>query len=145
MEEGRKEKRRSEKDLLSPEAGENDDDELTELFSERVQNLSDAIDELDQALARRRRLSSKFLHQIEEEAKEVLRHIRKLNPPWKTGFHPELEFFRLSLHKSLTSRKKDKRSEELKYWEDVTGLVKDKRKLLDDYKALLSTKRRLTR
>lgn len=144
MEKGQKEKKRSGRNLLSAGAEENDD-ELTEPFSERVQNLSDAIDELDQALARRKRLSRKFFHQVEEETQEVIRHIRQFNPPWKTGFHPELEFLRLSLHKSLTSRKKDKRSEELKYWEDVTGLVRDKRKLLDEYKALLSTKRRLTR
>ena len=144
MEKGQKEKEKSEKNLLSPETAGNDD-ELAGIFKERLQNLSDAIDELDQALAQRTRLSRKFIHQVEEEMQEVLRHIRQLNPPWKTGFHPELEFLRLSLHKSLTSRKKDKRSEELKYWEDVTGLVKDKRKLLDEYKALLGTKRRLSK
>lgn len=143
MEKGRKEERKSDRNLVSPET--EDDDEIAGIFDERLQNLSEAIDELDQALAQRRHLSRKFLRQVEEETKEVLRHIRGLNPPWKTGFHPELEFLRLSLHKSLTSRKKDKRAEELKYWEDVTGLIKDKRKLLDQYKALLSTRRRLTR
>jgi len=50
---------------------------------------------------------------------------------------------RLSLHKSLTSRQKEIRSEELKYWQDVLTILKDKRKFLDEYKALLSTKKRL--
>ena len=81
----------------------------------------------------------------EEEAEEVKRHLDMLNPPWKTGFYPELEFLRLSFHKSLTSRAKDRRAEELKYWENGVNLAKERRKFLDEYKALLATKRRLDR
>ena len=60
-----------------------------------------------------------------------------------TMHYPQLEFLRLSLHKSLTSRQKDIRTEELKYWQDVITLLKEKRKFLDEYKSLLSTKKRL--
>jgi hypothetical protein len=66
-----------------------------------------------------------------------------LQPPWKMGFHPEYEFMRLSLHKSLTSRAHDRRNEELKYWENGVNLAKERRKFLDEYKSLLATRRRL--
>ena len=118
-------------------------DELTGILSERIENLREAIEELDKALAERGVLSSRFLEQIKEEIKEVHYQLGHLNPPWKTGFYPELEFLRLSLHKSLTSRQKEIRGEELKYWQDVLAILKDKRKFLDEYKALLSTKKRL--
>ena len=118
-------------------------DEVTGILSERIDNLREAIQELDDALDKREVLSAKFLKQIDEEMKEIHYQLGHLNPPWKTGFYPKLEFLRLSLHKSLTSRQKDIRTEELKYWQDVITLLKEKRKFLDEYKSLLSTKKRL--
>jgi hypothetical protein len=118
--------------------------EVTGILSERIKNLGEAIEELDNALAERKVLSRKFQRQIDQEIKEVHYQLGHLNPPWQTGFYPKLEFLRLSLHKSLTSRQKEIRSEELKYWQDVVSLLKEKRKFLDEYKSLLSTKKRLT-
>ena len=118
-------------------------DEVSGILSERIENLREAIEELDNALATRKVLSKKFLNQIDEERKEIHYQLGHLNPPWQTGFYPKLEFLRLSLHKSLTSRQKDIRSEELKYWQDVVDLLKEKRKFLDEYKSLLSTRKRL--
>jgi hypothetical protein len=119
-------------------------DEVSGILSERIDNLREAIEELDNALAERKVLSRKFQRQIDEEIKEVHYQLGHLNPPWQTGFYPKLEFLRLSLHKSLTSRQKEIRNEELKYWQDVVNLLKEKRKFLDEYKSLLSTKRRLS-
>ena len=59
------------------------------------------------------------------------------------GFYPQIEFMRLSLHKSLTSRAKERRGEQLKYWENGVNLAKERRKFLDEYKALMATRRRL--
>ena len=148
-EEGRKERNDrsipSSKSPPSVHRGTNNDtgDEVSGILSERIDNLREAIEELDDALANRKVLSKKFLKQIDEEMKEIHYQLGHLNPPWKTGFYPKLEFLRLSLHKSLTSRQKEIRSEELKYWQDVVNVLKEKRKFLDEYKSLLSTKRRL--
>jgi len=117
--------------------------EVTGLLSERLQNIVEAIQEIDTALIERKTLSEKFLDQIKEERNEVQRHLQMLNDPWKTGFYPELEFLRLSFHKSLTSRAKDSRSEELKYWQDTIKLILDRRKLVDEYKELLAAQKRL--
>jgi len=117
---------------------------VTGILDERIQNLREAIDEIDEALAGRKELSQQFLDQIDRESEEVKHHLNLLQPPWKMGFHPQIEFLRLSFHKSLTSRAKDRRSEELKYWENGVNLAKERRKFLDEYKSLLATRRRLS-
>lgn len=116
---------------------------VTSILDERIQNLREAIEEIDAALAGRKKLNQHFVEQINRESEEVKRHLNMLNPPWRTGFYPELEFLRLSFHKSLTSRAKERRTEELKYWENGVNLAKERRKFLDEYKALVATKRRL--
>jgi len=118
---------------------------ITGILDERIQNLREAIEEIDAALAGRRELNEEFIKQIDREAAEVRGYLNLLQPPWKMGFHPDVEFMRISLHKSLTSRAKDRRTEELKYWENGVNLAKERRKFLDEYKALLATRRRLQR
>jgi len=117
---------------------------ITGILDERIQNLREAIDEIDEALAGRRVLNRQFVEQIDRESEEVKHHLNLLQPPWKLGFYPQIEFLRLSFHKSLTSRAKDRRTEELKYWENGVNLAKERRKFFDEYKALLATRRRLT-
>jgi hypothetical protein len=117
--------------------------DVTGILDERIHNLREAIEEIDAALEHRKVLKVRFLEQINREADEVKRHLNMLNPPWKTGFYPELEFLRLSFHKSLTSRAKEQRSEQLKYWENGVNLAKERRKFLDEYKELLAAKKRL--
>ena len=119
------------------------DKTVTGILDERIENLREALEEIDDAMAGRKQLSRQFIEQIDREAEEVKRHLNALQPPWKLGFYPEIEFLRLSLHKSLTSRAKDRRSEELKYWENGVNLSKERRKFFDEYKALIGTRRRL--
>ena len=113
------------------------------ILDERIGNLREAIAEIDEALSGRKKLSQQFLEQIEREAEEAKRHLNTLQPPWKLGFYPEIEFLRLSLHKSLTSRAHERRGEELKYWENGINLAKERRKFVDEYKSLLALRRRL--
>ena len=117
-------------------------DALT-ILDERIHNLREAIDEIDAALAHRKVLNVRFLEQIDRETDEVRRHLNMLQPPWKMGFHTDIEFLRLSFHKSLTSRAKESRAEQLKYWENGVNLAKEKRRFLDEYKELLAARKRL--
>lgn len=117
--------------------------DATGILDERIRNLREAIEEIDAAMENRKVLNVRFLEQIGREAEEVKRHLNMLQAPWKTGFYPELEFLRLSFHKSLTSRAKESRSEELKYWENGVNLAKERRKFLDEYKGLLAAKKML--
>ncbi len=117
--------------------------DITGILDERIHNLREAIEEIDAALAHRKVLNVRFLEQINREAKEVKHHLNMLQEPWKMGFHPDVEFLRLSFHKSLTSRAKEHRGEQLKYWENGVNLAKERRKFLDEYKELLAAKKRL--
>jgi hypothetical protein len=117
--------------------------DISGILDERIRNLRDAIDEIDSALAHRKVLNFRFLEQIEAEREEAIRQLSTLQPPWRAGFYPQLEFLRLSLHKSITSRAHDHRGEQLKYWEDTVNLAKERRKFLDEYKALIAMRRRL--
>lgn len=136
---------------VSPSPAENTDPTTTNsqpadisgILDERIRNLRDAIDEIDSALARRKVLNIRFLEQIEREREEAIRQLETLQPPWRAGFYPQLEFLRLSLHKSITSRAHNHRGEELKYWDDAVSLATERRKFLDEYKALMGMRRRL--
>ena len=113
------------------------------ILGERIRNLRDAIEEIDAAIAHRKILNFRFLEQIEREREEAIRQLDTLQPPWRAGFYPQLEFLRLSLHKSITSRAHDHRGEQLKYWQDTVNLAQERRKFLDEYKALIGMRRRL--
>lgn len=139
----RRDPRRSFLEATTDDRPQHNDTAVTGILDERIENLREAIEEIDDALAGRKTLNREFIQQIDAEAEEVKRHLNMLQPPWKTGFYPEVEFLRLSFHKSLTSRAKERRTEELKYWENGVNLAKEKRKFLDEYKALLATRRRL--
>jgi hypothetical protein len=128
-------------DALTP--SNSDSADAITILDERIHNLREAIEEIDAALAHRKVLNVRFLEQIDRESEEVKRHLNQLNDPWKTGFYPELEFLRLSFHKSLTSRAKEQRTEQLKYWENGVNLAEKRRKFLDEYKELLAARKRL--
>jgi hypothetical protein len=100
---------------------------LTGILDERIQNLREAIHEIDEALAGRKKLNVRFLEQIDREYQEARYYLNLLQEPWKAGYEPQIEFLRLSLHKSLTSRAKDRRAEELKCWENHVNLAKERR------------------
>jgi hypothetical protein len=117
--------------------------DINGILDERIRNLRDAIDEIDAAIAHRKILNFRFLEQIEREREEAVRQLETLQPPWRAGFYPQLEFLRLSLHKSITSRAHNHRGEQLKYWDDTVNLAKERRKFLDEYKALIGMRRRL--
>lgn len=107
-------------------------------ITRRLKLFAEAIKEVDETILARKELSAKFRKQIEKEIQEVQNYLATLQPPWRAGFLPQYEFLRVSLHKNLTSRKKDKRSEELKLWEHLTGLLKERRELILEYEELLS-------
>jgi hypothetical protein len=130
--------------LEDPPEGHADSAGVAGILDERIRNLREAIQEIDDALARRKVLNIRFMEQIDHERDAAIHQLDTLQPPWRTGFYPQIEFLRLSLHKSITSRATDHRREQLKYWEDAVNLNKERRKFLDEYKALIGMRGRLS-
>ncbi len=116
---------------------------VSKVFENKLKILREAIEEIDSELERRKFLNHHFEKQIDGEIEECQDLLGKLPYPWSEGFLPKMEFIRISLHKSLLTRKKDKRTEELKYWDDVVSLLKEKRKLLQEYENLIMTRESL--
>lgn len=116
--------------------------ETRNVLATRIRLLEEAIAEIDAAIAERKRLSGNFRHEVEKELQEVLRHLGYLPPPWSGGYLIDREFFRLSLHKSATSRKKEKRQEELKLWEALVQLMEKRRELVLQLQQLGAVDRR---
>jgi hypothetical protein len=117
---------------------------LGDVLSRKLNILKDAIEEIDREIDERRKLTAHFREQIDSEARECKLLLDKLPYPWKQGYQPKTEFIRISLHKSLLTRRKDKRQEELKYWDDLTALMKEKRKLIMEYDEIKDTIERVT-
>lgn len=117
---------------------------LSTILSRRLQILKDAIEEIDRQIEQRKKLTGHFREQIDSEIEECQSFLGKLPYPWSEGFVPKMEFIRISLHKSLLTRRKDKRSEELSFWEDLTGLIKEKRKLMMEYEEIKNAQEKLS-
>lgn len=119
-------------------------DTLRTILSRRLQILKDAIEEIDRQIDQREKLTGHFREQIDSEIEECQSLLGKLPYPWSEGFVPKMEFIRISLHKSLLTRRKDMRSEELSFWEDLTGLIKEKRKLVMEYEEIKNAQEKLS-
>lgn len=119
-------------------------DALRTILSRRLQILQDAIEEIARQIEQRKKLTGHFTEQIDSEIEECQSLLGKLPYPWSEGFVPKMEFIRISLHKSLLTRRKDKRSEELRFWEDLTRLIKEKRKLVMEYEEIKNAQEKLS-
>lgn len=91
--------------------------------------LREAIADVDDAIAARRKLSRKIGDQVDRELREVLDHLNTLPPPWSGGYLVEREGLRMALHRNATSRRRERRQEELKFWDDLVRLLEKRRDL----------------
>lgn len=114
-------------------------------FSGRLRLIADSIKEIDEAILARRDLNKKIRDGIEKEIQEIQHYRGTLQPPWVAGFQMQIEFLRTSLHKSLCSRKNHKRSEDVKLWQDMVSLLKERRSLIMEYHELLEAQKELGR
>lgn len=108
-----------------------------EILNDRINILREAIVEIETLINQRTKLTERFRYEIEAEIKEALHQLSFLPPPWRQGFLPDMEFLRSNLSKSLTSRKNDRRTADLKEWEDIASLLREKRKLIIEYEMLV--------
>jgi len=111
------------------------------VIDEKLRLLVEAINEIDAAIEARDLLTHRFLGQIDREAAEVRFYLSFLGDPWKHGFVPPMESLRVTLHKNLTSRRVDRRSEEHRAWSDRLALVEKRRQLVIEHQTLLAARR----
>ena len=96
----------------------------------------ESLDQLEDALASRKKLTQRFLKEIEKEIAEAMKMLRLLGSPWKHGDRTEYEFMRIALDKALTARKKERRERLLQAWRDLLELRQKRIELLRELAAL---------
>jgi len=118
-----------------------DDSNPVNVIDEKLRLIAEAVQEIDDALLARTKLTKRHLEQIDAEIGEVRYYLGFLGDPWKTGFTPAIETLRVTLHKNMTSRRQNRRTDELKAWTDRLMLVEKRRQLVMEYRALLAARR----
>lgn len=113
---------------------------ISKVFDAKLAILNEAIEEISAGQREREKLNETFEKQIDGEIAECQDLLGRLPHPWSEGFYPVVESLRVTLHKSLLTRRKDKRTEQLAFWDDVTMLLEKKRDLLMEYQNLIATK-----
>ena len=112
----------------------------------QISLLSDqALHDSEEAISSRKKLTQRFLEEIEKEITEALKMLRLLGAPWKHGDRTEYEFMRISLDKALTARKKERRERLLQGWKDLLELRVKRLELLRENLALGTAKGNNTR
>jgi len=102
-----------------------------------IAGLSDqALQVTEEAIDQRKKLTQRFLKEIEKEIAEAMKMLRLLGEPWKHGDRTEYEFMRISLDKALTARKKERRERLLQAWKDLLDLKERKIELMKENLAL---------
>jgi len=116
-------------------------DPLTQISELSNQSIQDA----EEAISSRKKLTEKFLKEIEKEIAETIKMLNLLGTPWKHGDRTEYEFMRISLDKALTARKKERRERLLQSWKDMLQLQEKRIELLRESLALGTAKREITK
>ena len=102
-----------------------------------IAGLSDrSLQDVGTAIDDRRKLTRRFLREIEKEIAEAIKMLRLLGDPWKRGDRTDYEVMRISLDKALTARKKERRERLLQEWKDLLALREKQLELLREQIAL---------
>jgi hypothetical protein len=117
---------------------------LGDTFSNKLKILREAIDEIDREIEKRIKLGKSFRERIDAEIFKChtqLTHIEN----YTIGYSQSIEFRRLGLERQILMLTKELRSEELRAWEDLVSLMKERRTFIMEYKSLINTRKMLAR
>lgn len=117
---------------------------LTGTFSNKLKILREAIDEIDREVEKRIKLGKSFRERINSELFSCRTQLKYIEN-YTVGYNSSVEFRRLGLERQIALLTKEFRSEQLRAWEDVVSLVKEKRTFIMEYKNLMNTRKMLSK
>jgi len=117
---------------------------LTGTFSNKLKILREAIDEIDREIEKRIKLGKSFREKIDSELFSCRTQLKYIEN-YTLGYNSSVEFRRLGLERQIALLTKELRSEQLRAWEDVVSLVKEKRTFIMEYKNLMNTRKMLSK
>lgn len=117
---------------------------LTETFSNKLKILREAIEEIDREIEERIELGKSFKERIDAEIFKCQTHLQHIEN-YTLGYNPSIEFRRMGLERQILILTKELRSEELRAWEDLVSLMKERRTFVMEYENLINTRKMLAR
>jgi len=117
---------------------------LTGTFSNRLRILADAIKEIEREMDERIELGIAFRERIDSEVSKchgLLKHLEDFT----IGYNPSIELRRLSMERQIFTLTRELRAEDLRAWEDIISLMKERRNLVMEYKNLVNARKMLSK
>jgi hypothetical protein len=116
---------------------------LSATFENKLRIIREAIQEIEREIEERIGLGKAFRNRIDSEVSKC-KAMLKLIEDFAIGYNPSIEMRRLNIERQIFTLTRELRSEDLRAWEDITSLMKERRTLDMEYKALLNTRKVLS-
>ena len=111
-------------------------------LSGKIKILKEAIAEISQEIEERRKLSKNVLEKIDSDLFTLEYQLKELKH-YVLGHNHSIEFRRLGLEREILGLKKEKRSEAIREWEDISSLLRKRRDLIMEYQSLKNSEKML--
>ena len=115
---------------------------LSGTFSNKLKIIREAIREIEEDMEARVELGLSFRLRIDSEIEKCKAMLIPIENH-TLGYNSSIEFRRLSVERQIFLLTKELRAEDLRAWEDIVALMKERRNLEMEYKALINTRKML--
>lgn len=129
--------------LLKPEEIIPDDHkqlEVSDFIDNRMKDLKTKMNQIEKEILLRFQMKNQFDEEIEYQISRAAFSLSQFKF-WGLGYNTGVDVKRNMLEKQLVDFRKDKRRTQLQCWEDIIGLRKELRALIDEYQMLARRKK----
>ena len=113
--------------------------EASGFIENRIKDVRGTIDQINKEIHVRFEMRNKFDKEMEYQISKAAFSLGEFKF-WGLGYNTGVDVKRNMLERQLADFRREKRRIELQGWEDIIGLRKDLRKVLDEYKMLITRK-----
>jgi len=113
--------------------------EASDFIENRIKDLKGTMDQINKEIHVRFEMRNKFDKEMEYQILKAAFSLGEFKF-WGLGYNTGVDVKRNMLERQLADFRREKRRIELQGWEDIIGLRKDLRKVLDEYKMLITRK-----
>jgi hypothetical protein len=113
--------------------------EASDFIENRIKDLKGTMDQINKEIYLRFEMKNKFDTELDYQISRAAFSLGQFKF-WGLGYNTGVDVKRNMLERQLADFRREKRRIELQDWEDIIGLRKDLRKVLDEYKMLITRK-----
>ena len=113
--------------------------EASDFIENRIKDLKGTMDQINKEIYLRFEMKNKFDTELDYQISRAAFSLGQFKF-WGLGYNTGVDVKRNMLERQLADFRREKRRIELQDWEDIIGLRKDLRKVLEEYKMLITRK-----